>query len=232
MARGYSGANAILDLNIDYEYRGHQKESWQEVVNDIELSLTHARRNLSDMKTDFELIKENMEMLAKEFLVQNGNVRNKILLNSIEAKIIGNQIKLIAPARDPKTKHPYAGHIEYGFTDRGGSPRGPWPFLRPAVRLAAKASTGLLADGFIQSFTNDFRYGSNRLEFGRSNMRIDKSSARSITRSTREAIKNKGIGNSSRSRSEWKGTLHGIKSKSESSNFITNYHSQWGHGNL
>ena len=233
MGRGYSGRDVLLDLELSYEYQGHSTNEWNDIVNLMEFSLTHATQDLSYLKTDFELIKENMVKLAHEFLLQNGNVRTGALYNSVQAHINGNQISLSAPARDPRDGHPYAGHIEFGFTDRGGNARGPWPFLRPAVHLAAQESTCMIGDSFAWGLLHWDNFDAisrpmGRLAFGRTNKWMTPNRKRNVVQQTREHFNSgKQSPNSRRNTKQWNDANHGIWAKSDSSNFRTSQDDDW-----
>lgn len=243
MGRGYRGSDVLLDLELSYEYMGHRTEEWNDIANLMEINLRHATTDLSYLKTDFDKIKENMETLAREFLAQNGNIRTGALYDSVKAKVKGNSITLSAPARDPRNGHPYAGHIEFGFTDRGGQAHGPWPFLRPAVHLAAQESTGMLGDSFAQSLL----YGENfhamshpsakgkagRLAFGRTDKRIRANRARNLAQGTREHFNSgKQQPHSKNNTKQWNDANHGIWAKKSDSNFKTSREDDWKWGSL
>lgn len=243
MGQGYSGSNVLLDLELSYEYMGHSTNEWNDITNLMEFSLRHATTDLSYLKTDFDLIKENMVKLAREFLAQNGNIRTGALYNSINADIKGNSISLSAPARDPRDGHPYAGHIEFGFTDRSGQAHGPWPFLRPAVHLAAQESTGMLGDSFAYGLLHweNFHAMSHpsakgkagRLAFGRTNKRINANRARNLAQGTREHFNaGKQQPHSRSNTKQWNDANHGIWAKSDSSNFRMDHEDDWRWGAL
>lgn len=238
MARGYSGRDVLLDLEIEYEYMGHSTNEWNDITNLMEFSLTHATKDLSYLATDFDIIKNNMERLAREFLAQNGNIRTGTLYDSVIAEIKGNQISLSAPARDPKDGHPYAGHIEFGFTDRAGMPHGPWPFLRPAVHLAAQESTGMLGDSFAYGLLHwgnfdAMSFPTGRMAFGRTNRVVTPNRARNLAQGTRKHYKaGKQVPNSRKNTKQWNNANHGIWSKSDDSNFRMSGESDWRWGAL
>ena len=236
MARGYSGADAILDLELSYEYQGHLEKEFQSIANLMEINLTHATRDLSYMATDFELIKDNMVQLAKSFILQNGTYNTGNLYNSVRGEVRGQQINLSAPARD-KRGHLYAGHIEFGFTDKRGIPHGPWPFLRPAVHLAAMDSRGILADEMARMLTYgpsmSMHDSTGSLSFGRTNNRTTAASGARVARNTREVYKaGKQNPNSRQNTKQWNDALHGIKSQSDSSNFIWSGSGDWDWGSV
>lgn len=242
MGRGYSGRDVLLNLEMSYEYMGHRTEEWNDITNLMEFNLRHATTDLSYFKTDFDKIKDNMETLAREFLAQNGNIRTGALYKSIKAKINGNTITLSAPARDPRNGHPYAGHIEFGFTDLAGQTHGPWPFLRPAVHLAAQESTGMLGDSLAQGllYGKNFRAMSHpaaggragRLGFGRTNKRISPNRARNLAQETRDHFNSgRQEPHSKKNTRQWDNANHGAWAKSDS-NFKTSRKDDWKWGSL
>lgn len=242
MGRGYSGRDVLLNLEMSYEYMGHRTEEWNDITNLMEFNLRHATTDLSYFKTDFDKIKDNMETLAREFLAQNGNIRTGALYKSIKAKINGNTITLSAPARDPRNGHPYAGHIEFGFTDLAGQTHGPWPFLRPAVHLAAQESTGMLGDSLAQGllYGENFRAMSHpaaggragRLGFGRTNKRISPNRARNLAQETRDHFNSgRQEPHSKTNTRQWDNANHGAWAKSDS-NFKTSRKDDWKWGSL
>lgn len=238
MGRGYSGRDVLLDLELEYEYMGHSTNEWNDISNLMELNLTHATKDLSYLATDFDIIKNNMVKLAREFLAQNGNIRTGELWKSVKAEIKGNQISLSAPVRDPKDGHPYAGHIEFGFTDRAGGSHGPWPFLRPAVHLAAQESTGMLGDSFAQGLLHGGNFNAmssptGRMAFGRTDRVVTPNRARNLAQGTREHYKaGKQVSYSKRNTKQWNNAKHGIWARSKDSNFRTNEDNDWRWGSL
>lgn len=230
MGKGYSGADAILELELSYEYQGHPEKEWESVANLMEINLVHATQDLSYMATDFELIKDNMVQLARSFILQNGTYDTGELYRSVRGVINGQQISLTAPARDNRG-HLYAGHIEFGFTDRGGMPHGPWPFLRPAVHLAAMDSRGMLADEMAMMLAGGPSYSMHSsmgsLSFGRSDNRMTSAMGARTARQTRQVYKADNKNNK-----QWTGALHGIRSQSKSSNYIDNDNIDWTWGSV
>lgn len=145
----YSGANLVAELDVNYEYLGYERENFDDLRNHLQLSLEFLR-DTDSYATDVAGIMEQAEMYAKSFLSQHGKYRTGKLYDSIiSERVSSNQWVLHAPARDNEGRF-YAGHIEYGFTDKSGKSHGPWPFLRPAVRLAAMDSRGELADALAR----------------------------------------------------------------------------------
>lgn len=115
-----------------------------------------AARDLSTYKTDFEIIRRQLEETAKSFIESNGTIKTGNMYNHTEATINGNTITLGVPGV------PYAGHIEWGFTAKDGMPHGPWPFIRPAMHLVSSNSTNQLGQAFIQAIS-----GRDEIQFGR-----------------------------------------------------------------
>lgn len=217
--RGYSGRNVLLELDVQYEYQNVVKDEFGEQVSggllrEFELRLSHINgRDLSEFVTDFDEIADDMKGLARAFLDKNiyerpqhpkAPPRTHELYESVEAVPEGNSIILIAPARDDAGRA-YAGHIEYGFTLKDGRPRGPWPFLRPAARLAAARSTGPIGEN-LREYLRNVLAGGNRLEFGR--YPDDKDDAGDIASIVRRRL---GGGDKG-----WSKANHGIRKKKDS----------------
>lgn len=222
----YGGSDALLNLDIQYEYQGHFTDSFEEIVNMMNISLVHDKKNLVDMVTDFDQIGNNMKELAKSFLIQNGKYKTGNLYNSIGYQIIGHTLNLNAPARD-KRGHPYAGHIEYGFTGRDGIPRGPWPFLRPAVRLAAADSRDQLGEALASFLANETLMKNGKMRFGRSGNSINSYNSNRVVKETQYRFGSHKFNNR-----QWETANHGIKSKNQDSFFHQSNDYKWRTGEL
>ena len=168
MGRGYVGSDLSAYLDVSYEYQGHVKNEPDDILNNLQMNMSFAE-NTDNYKTNVKHIMDQAVEYAKSFLEQNGTYDTGKLYSSIEAKrVTDSSWTLHAPAMDEKS-HYYSGHIEYGFTDKAGRAHGPWPFLRPAVKLAAMDSRGELEEALAYNLlygeiNND--YGT--LKFGRS----------------------------------------------------------------
>ena len=127
--------------------------------------------------------------------------------------------------------HPYAGHIEYGFTDRIGIPHGPWPFLRPAMRLAAAASQKNFGDTLSQIITQGFS-DTNVIRFGSHDAYNNIANARAVPKVARTYGKTAGgTGKwSSMYGSRWSNAKNGIGFKSgvRDSNYSDRTDYEWG----
>lgn len=233
----YVGADLVADITIDYEYMGHDFDDFEGVENLLSLNLDFAR-DTSNYATNVEMIGQQAVKYAQSFLRQNGNYRTGALHDSIRFEqdaSDGSRWTLSAPARD-KRGHPYAGHIEYGFTDRSGQGRGPWPFLRPAMRMAAADSRGELADmlawaalyGQGQSDRwHPHALSSTTLALGRSGNMATNSRAASAVGRTRNAF-----GSNSKSTS-WKTAYNGFNKDSSRNEWsITNDNAEWFFGEV
>lgn len=115
-----------------------------------------AAQDLNTYKTDFEIIRQQLEETAKSFIESNGTIKTGKMYNSTKATINGNTISLGVPGV------PYAGHIEWGFTAKDGMPHGPWPFIRPAMHLVSANSTNQLGEAVMQAIS-----GTRKVQFGR-----------------------------------------------------------------
>lgn len=156
-----AGRNVEITISSGDTYRPYAinngLNAW---MDDLEFRLT-AAQDLNNYVTDFEIIREELEYTAKSFVEENGTIKTGKLLNSIRAEVVGNTIKLGVPGVH------YAGHIEWGFTDRAGMPHGPWPFIRPAMHSVSGASTGRLGDHMAQIIANGSIGSSGKIQFGR-----------------------------------------------------------------
>lgn len=222
----YSGGDALLSVDVQYEYQGHQLNSFDEVVNLMNISLVHNKKDLVDMVTDFDQIGQNMRELARSFLVQNGKYKTGNLYKSVNYRIIGHTLNLNAPARD-KRGHPYAGHIEYGFTGRDGSAHGPWPFLRPAVRLAAADSRDQLGNALASFLANQQLMTNGKMRFGRSGNIINQYNANNIVKSTQSRFDS-----TKYNHRHWESATHGIQAKREDIYFHESDSHTWRTGEL
>lgn len=221
---GYSGANVLMNLELDYEYVGHNSSN--ELDNLMQISLNHINGDdLTKKATDFEAIGRRMVNMAQRFLVENGNIRTKNLLRSITFNVEGSSLILMAPAVDYRG-HPYAGHIEFGFTGLDGKPYGPWPFLRPAVRMAAAESRGELEDSLAEVLSEELNpYG--RIGFGRASDVHNTVLNSSVKNARRQ------FGASNNKQKGWSTATHGNNHPSRANQFYqTNSHNSWKTGGL
>lgn len=168
MGRGYAGSDVMAELEIDFFYQGHEYDEIDDFTNLLEVNLLFAK-DTSNYRTNIAHIMKQAEEYAKSFVKQNLTWDTGNLHNSIVAEPHGDYWTLHAPARDDRN-HLYAGHIEYGFTDKQGKAHGPWPFLRPAVKLAAMDSRGELADALAQNmlYGRALNGSIGKIGFGRS----------------------------------------------------------------
>lgn len=168
MGRGYVGANAEAEVITQYEYAGSTFYNEYEFLDYLSYNIKMA----TDTKTYLHYMPQIADMaveVARDFILSNGTYRTGELYRSVKWRPVDNGIELYADARDGAGRA-YAGHIEYGFVDRGGMPQGPWPFLRPAMRIAAEASTGDLANIAATNILYGIGSDSGFLSFGRANL--------------------------------------------------------------
>jgi len=148
MAR-HTGSAIGVTVENTYEYQGHQFDDFDDITTILNFNLNTAR-DLNSYNRNVEATLKYAVEIARDFVSSThpSNPAGKYqttdnLMRSIKYDMTnswgGNGGRLYADAKDHRG-HPYAGHIEYGYTDRGGNPRGPWPFLRPAMRLALSAT--------------------------------------------------------------------------------------------
>jgi len=176
----HTGSAIRVDFENTYEYHGHEYDNAEDFLGTLNYNLNMVRDIKAYTKKDVEGTLKYAVELAKEFVdsthpvnpythyKKTGNLRDSIKYDTQTARG-GSGGRLYADAQDSKG-HRYAGHIEYGFTDRAGIPHGPWPFLRPAMRLALGATRA----NFAQSMT-DVMFG----EINKGYMTIGSKDARS-----------------------------------------------------
>ena len=168
----------VITLESDYEY------VIGSVMGNV-LNLQAQFQNMEWAKSDLDLIAKELVNTAKLFAVQqglgaasfvydtsvNGNpvqIRQKrrntgTLINSIHADVSGRTINFFNNANLGRGF--YAGHIEYGFHDRGGNPVAARPFMRPAFQAVARASRGQIA-GTLKDFLQNGLIFRNYASFG------------------------------------------------------------------
>lgn len=140
------------------------------ITSDYEYVLDYMRANLLKFQADFsgggwtrqelDIISHELENTAKFFAEEQGLNNTSIpevsvngtnieiqtgitgnLYNSIKSRIHGESVILSANAKNSRNQY-YAGHIEYGFHDRGGNFVEARPFLRPALYAVSESSKG------------------------------------------------------------------------------------------
>ena len=182
MGRGYAGANALAFLETKYEYAGSEFYDPSEFYDFLKYNLEMTQDTQTYQKYMPDIGKLAVQF-AQDLVVSNGTYRTGKLHDSIHWAPNSTGITLFANARDSRGSA-YAGHIEYGFVGRDGMPHGPWPFLRPAMRMAAEASQGMLTEAqhgidhtkTLKSDTSDSGkaiYNSFKSTFGKSMDRTD-----------------------------------------------------------
>ena len=161
------GRNIAVDIETVYEYAGSQFFDPDVFLDHLAYNLNMAK-DIDLYKTDVRAIADEIVSIAQDFIIENGTYEDGELWRNVRWTKTPNGIQLYDDARD-KYGRAYAGHIEYGFTDRAGMPHGPWPFLRPAMRIGAEMSTGIIGD----HMASNILYGignNNRIYFGRRNL--------------------------------------------------------------
>ena len=158
------GRNIAVDIETVYEYAGSQFFDPDEFCDYLAYNLNTAQ-HIDNYKTDVRQIADEIVAIAQDFILENGTYQDGELWRNVKWRATEAGIQLYDDARDAYGR-PYSGHIEYGFTDKAGMPHGPWPFLRPAMRIGAEMSTGIIGD----HMASDILYGignNNRIYFGR-----------------------------------------------------------------
>ena len=161
------GRNIAVDIETVYEYAGSEYYNSRDFLDHLAYNLNMAK-SIDNYKTDVRAIANEIVSIAQDFIIENGTYEDGELWRNVKWRETSSGIQLYDDARDDYGR-PYAGHIEYGFTDKAGMPHGPWPFLRPAMRIGAEMSTGIIAD----HMASNILYGignSNRIYFGRKNL--------------------------------------------------------------
>lgn len=208
MGRGYVGTDANAFMENKYEYAGSEFYNPYDFYDFLKYNLEMAK----DTKTYQEYMPDIGRLavqFAQDLVISNGTYRTGKLHDSIHWAPNSTGITLFANARDQRGSA-YAGHIEYGFVGRDGMPHGPWPFLRPAVRMAAEASRGVLADAAAMNILYG-RYDNN-LQFGRANIKhLLGGRGFSNRQNYVNAVSHKFKADNSRyGTGRWKGANHGI----------------------
>lgn len=161
------GRNIAVDIKTVYEYAGSEFYDSKEFMDYLAYNLNMAK-DIDLYVTDIESIADEIVSIAQDFIIENGTYQDGELWRNVKWRKKSKGIQLYDDARDGYGRA-YSGHIEYGFTDKAGMPHGPWPFLRPAMRIGAEMSTGIIAD----HMASNILYGignDNRIYFGRRNL--------------------------------------------------------------
>ena len=168
--------NRLVTLESDYEY----------VLGNTIGNIMNLQADFSTeewAQQDLQIISKELVNTAKWFALQQGlggvtqikehsvngtpvyiNKKNGTgtLIRSIKAEPQGNTVVFWNDANLGRGY--YAGHIEYGFHDRGGNPVAARPFMRPAFQAVARSSRNELAHtlqlflqgGLVQNTTAKF----------------------------------------------------------------------------
>lgn len=237
----YTGSAIRVDFENTYEYRGHKYDDMNEIVDMLNFNL-HMAQDISNYTKDVEATLEYAVEIAQDFVESThpSNPGGKYQTTHILASSIhydtqtsggGTGGRLYADASDSRG-HRYAGHIEYGYTDRGGNPRGPWPFLRPAMRLAIAATKYNFEQTMANLITGDFNQG--QMSIGSKNARQSVANLYGSTRNARNEIKEQYQRNGDRSigRDRWSRADNGIGFKSGESWGYRASEWSWNEGSL
>ena len=148
-------SNNLVEIDSDYEYvlgsmignvlnleAQFQAGEWtQEELHIIAKELENTGKYFAEqqglgMSTPVESIN------GTKFSIINYHRTGK-LINSIHATVENSKIHFYNNAQNSRGEY-YAGHIEYGFHDRGGGFVPARPFMRPALYAVAESSKGRL----------------------------------------------------------------------------------------
>lgn len=142
------------------------------ITSDYEYVLGYMKANMLKFQADFsqggwtrqelDIISSELEQTAKFFAEEQGlnevipdlsvngtevyikTKKSGELYRSIKSRVKGDSVILSANAKNSRNQY-YAGHIEYGFHDRGGNFIPARPFLRPALYAVSESSKGRVA---------------------------------------------------------------------------------------
>lgn len=159
------GSAINVEVQTTYSYRNDPNNIYDQLSDVLGFDLITTRDLESYVEKDVEKTLDYAVEIAQDFVDSQHpvpgnsgkyegthrlkeNIRKQMYTSSG-----GSGGRLVADAKDHRGR-PYAGHIEYGYTDRGGNPRGPWPFLRPAMRLAVSATRANFADTVARGILN------------------------------------------------------------------------------
>lgn len=164
-------ANALFDIETNYGY----DHMFGEVMDNLEFAL-HKRNLAEAFQGDFDLIGQNMKDIAQTLVRSNRTIDTFKMHDSISYEKTSNGLRLFVPssATDNRGRY-YAGHIEYGFTQIHAGYRdewgvfiplkrdlrqfkGPYPFLRPALRYGADMSANRIGESFAAMITGERRW--------------------------------------------------------------------------
>lgn len=159
-----AGRNVIGTIETVYEYAGSRYYNPMDFLDHLAYNINTAQ-DIDQYATDIAAIADETVEIAREFILENGTYQDGTLYRNVKWRKIEKGFQLYDDARDSRGR-PYAGHIEYGFTDRAGMPHGPWPFLRPAMRIAAEMSTGAIGNHMASNILYGIGSG-NILQLGR-----------------------------------------------------------------
>lgn len=160
----YSGSAINVTIENTYTYQNKEYDDFSEISDVLGFNLLTAKDLTLYVKKDVKGTLDYAVELAKGFVdtqhpagisgkYQTTHNLSQSIRAEMETSTGANGGRLVADAKDPRGR-PYAGHMEYGYTDRGGNPRGPWPFLRPAMRLALSATRANFADTIAREILN------------------------------------------------------------------------------
>ena len=228
----HTGSAIRVDFENTYEYRGHQFDKFDDLIDMLNFDL-HTAEDIRNYDKDVEATLKYAVEIAKEFVnsTHPSNPGGKYQTTRRLAESIkcdkqtsngGTGGRLFADAVDERG-HKYAGHIEYGYTDRGGNPRGPWPFLRPAMRLAVSATKYNFQQTMANLICGEFNQG--QMSIGSKNAR---QSVANLYGSTKEATKTIRENFTTEKGSRWNLAENGIGFKSGKT--IDYYAGSWSWG--
>lgn len=134
---GYMKAN-MLSFQADFSSGGWTRQELDIISHELENT---AKFFAEEQGLNHQIIPE-LSVNGNEVSIETGPSGK--LYNSIKSHIHGDSVVLSANAKNSRNQY-YAGHIEYGFHDRGGNFILARPFLRPALYAVSESSKGRIA---------------------------------------------------------------------------------------
>lgn len=175
----------LIEIDTEFQYNGVKYDDWFNTVEQNILSYQAYFQEMEWTKEELENISHRLVETGRVFAEQQGfgpgvhgpayslidvwNTGN--LYYHIKSEVNDKKIRFYNDAKNSRGQ-PYAGHLEYGFHDRGGNLVPARPFMRPAFYAVAEGSKGNfrgIMKGLLDNIwsAQGFR-GISSLSFGRS----------------------------------------------------------------
>lgn len=192
----------LIEIETEFKYGGTVYDDWFNRFEDNILDYQAYFQNMEWTKEELRNISEQLVKTGRVFAEQQGFTRggtslvlfpshkNKFgtvvnddietvigagptgnLYSHIKSEVNGNKVHFYNDATNSRGQ-PYAGHMEYGFHDRGGNLVPARPFMRPAFYAVAEGSKGnfrsIMKNLLDNIWTAQGFRGISSLTFGRS----------------------------------------------------------------